>query len=275
MNSYELAPATAIIAVYCACCSRPLLDAKSVETGMGPHCRAKHGYSHECTEEQRIEANRLVHGIAVAQSGDAVNVAIAKLFALGFEKLADRIAKRLGAVTLTIEGDRYVLKAPYNERAVNVMRNVPGRRWDREAKVNTFPISSRAALWTALSDCYAGSIAKGPKGFFTIATVSMSSIPTDHYLANKEEIDRQEDAKEARKAALDEHNEGRWEGMSAQRNDHQPRSFISVHHEPPAGSWAETARLMASSGDNDEGIDWDAWKDQMKDQELLAEVAGE
>ena len=36
--------------------------------------------------------------------------------------------------------------------------------------------------------------------------------------------------------------------------------------EPPAGTWASTARLMAK-GDNS-GFDWDAWKDQMKEGRL-------
>jgi len=37
--------------------------------------------------------------------------------------------------------------------------------------------------------------------------------------------------------------------------------------EPPPGSWAETARMMAQLFP-DEGIDWDAWKDEMKDSEI-------
>lgn len=35
---------------------------------------------------------------------------------------------------------------------------------------------------------------------------------------------------------------------------------------PPPGSWADVARIMAASDDS--GFDWDAWKDQMKDQDL-------
>ena len=34
-------------------------------------------------------------------------------------------------------------------------------------------------------------------------------------------------------------------------------------NQPPAGSWADVARMMAS--DDDSGFDWDAWKDQMKE----------
>lgn len=39
--------------------------------------------------------------------------------------------------------------------------------------------------------------------------------------------------------------------------------------QPPAGSWAETARLMALFEDPNDpsGVDWDDWKDRMKDEE--------
>lgn len=42
---YENAPATQLLASYCACCSRPLVDSISVEAGIGPVCREKHGYA--------------------------------------------------------------------------------------------------------------------------------------------------------------------------------------------------------------------------------------
>jgi hypothetical protein len=35
--------------------------------------------------------------------------------------------------------------------------------------------------------------------------------------------------------------------------------------EPPMGTWAATARLMAANDDS--GFDWDAWKDQMKERD--------
>lgn len=36
--------------------------------------------------------------------------------------------------------------------------------------------------------------------------------------------------------------------------------------EPPAGTWAATARMMASCFPDD-GFDWDAWKDAMKERD--------
>ena len=38
-------------------------------------------------------------------------------------------------------------------------------------------------------------------------------------------------------------------------------------NQPPPGSWADVARMMASLG-GDDGIDWDAWKDEMKERDL-------
>jgi hypothetical protein len=34
---------------------------------------------------------------------------------------------------------------------------------------------------------------------------------------------------------------------------------------PPPGSWADVARMMAAISSDDDGIDWDAWKDEMKE----------
>lgn len=36
--------------------------------------------------------------------------------------------------------------------------------------------------------------------------------------------------------------------------------------EPPPGSWAAVARMMAQ--DDDSGFDWDAWKDEMKERDM-------
>ena len=41
---------------------------------------------------------------------------------------------------------------------------------------------------------------------------------------------------------------------------------IHIPKDPPAGTWAATARIM-SQGD-DSGFDWDSWKDEMKDRSM-------
>lgn len=38
-----------------------------------------------------------------------------------------------------------------------------------------------------------------------------------------------------------------------------------VDRRPPPGSWADVARMMAALSSDDDGVDWDAWKDEMKE----------
>lgn len=126
MSNYENAPGTVLVATNCACCARPLLDAVSVETGVGPECRKKHGYDKPdqdltlaevvglaaaLTQADYLEltagapttrelANRLVQRIAVDQSGPRVAHYVGALEALGFTTLAARVAKRLGGISV-------------------------------------------------------------------------------------------------------------------------------------------------------------------------------
>ena len=44
--------------------------------------------------------------------------------------------------------------------------------------------------------------------------------------------------------------------------EHKPKSSL----EPPPGSWAAVARMMAQ--DDDSGFDWDRWKDEMKERDM-------
>lgn len=168
---YENAPGTAMLASHCACCGRPLLDATSVECGVGPDCREKHGFDIQVDEAARLEANKIVHAIAIEQTGAAVAIGVVALHKLGFVRLAERIAKRIGAVQIEVDGTSLLVRAPYNEAHVARMRNVPGRRWDRERKCDRVPndADARAFLWGALRASFAGQVGFGPQGAFVIA----------------------------------------------------------------------------------------------------------
>ena len=94
-NAYVNAPATKLLATNCACCGRSLVDAVSVETGIGPECRKRFGSDVVVNEAARTEANELValvarRGITRAQAKEVFQ----RLHALGFTVLAARIAKR-------------------------------------------------------------------------------------------------------------------------------------------------------------------------------------
>lgn len=191
-SGYEDAPATRMLAVFCACCARPLVDSVSVEAGVGPECRKKHGY----TEAQQAAdwasvagalgptslpwtwtrdeegaheaANKIVHRIACEQQGGDVVAYTNALRHLGYVRLADRIAARLARVQIDLEGDSYVVRAPYSEQATYAFRRIAGRRWNPELKANTFPRAQRVALWGTLMALFPGETARGPNGLFTI-----------------------------------------------------------------------------------------------------------
>jgi hypothetical protein len=168
-GGYEMAPATLMLATHCACCGRALLDSVSVETGVGPECRRKHGYNVDVDPDARAEANQLVHDIAVQQDGIEVARAAERLRVLGFVKLAGVVLKRCAPIRISYDGEGYVVvHSPYSEQATHAFRAIPGRRWDAEAKANVFPHYARAFVFRALLRAYPGQLAVGPKGVFEL-----------------------------------------------------------------------------------------------------------
>jgi len=170
--SYENAPQTSMLATYCLMCKRPLCDAKSVETGLGPVCRDKIGYTSESetiTEEERRTANQLVHKIALSDDANEKVKCIDTLDRIGLAGVAKAIRKAIVVVKITATaGSRYAVKVPYDAFVVEAMRSIPGRRWDNDAKVTLFPTSSKTQLWELLRLYYSGRIGSGPKGLFVI-----------------------------------------------------------------------------------------------------------
>lgn len=192
--SYENAPATKMLAVHCACCSKALVDSISVETGVGPDCRKMHRFD-EAQGPADFEAaikmagslvqledwsvwngnarkacNVLVHRIAVDQNGPHVAFLAQAIKLLGYEKLGERILHRVAKIRIEISPDglTYEVKAPYKEEAVPKWRAIPGRIWVKERRVTMVPVKEKRALWSVLCGTYAGEIAMGPKGPFVI-----------------------------------------------------------------------------------------------------------
>jgi hypothetical protein len=137
MNNYVNAAATKLLATHCACCGKPLVDADSVQAGVGPDCRAMHGRDVQtCTPDwtaaRTILANfgselgapeSLITDESAATAHRVANVLVHRfaanfktarwipdaLHALGYDKLGARCAKRarvkLGAVTAPVAGE--------------------------------------------------------------------------------------------------------------------------------------------------------------------------
>ena len=178
---YELAPATELMATHCCFCSRPLVDANSVQRGYGPICAEKWFMGYDAFEPAvREEINGLVYEAASIQHEDPRRMAAiaARLTELGADVAAERIAERfVGATTVDIalvNGAYEVVVHKFNEGWVKESKDIPGRRCfprDEGGKrtwVSTFPIRSKRALWECLQRNLAGSTANGPKGQFVI-----------------------------------------------------------------------------------------------------------
>jgi hypothetical protein len=180
--TYELAPATLLVASRCYICNRPLRDALSVEAGIGPICREKHGYDAPDVPARLIAAgaaitvavggplpenlrgalaagdarkvcNALVHHIAALPLAAENKYLMAAISACGYTKLAARLAERLdetNVVRVTVEGDHFVVESPFSEAFNAAIRAIWGSRWDRERKVRTVPLARKAELWTAV-----------------------------------------------------------------------------------------------------------------------------
>lgn len=176
MNSYINAPATKMLATHCAVCARPLCDAKSVELGIGPDCRAKYGFDSLVSEEQRKAANALVHKIATVQKGTEAFEACKALHELGFAALAARIMDRLTKIVIEAidDGQKLAVWMPYAAEVVSAMHGVPGRAWDKTRKCNIIPatLDARRALQKILNTHFAGKWASGPRGPFVVGEVT-------------------------------------------------------------------------------------------------------
>lgn len=162
---YENSKACQMLATHCACCGKELVDAASVELGLGPVCRRKYWSLKEIPEENRVLANKIVYSIA-AQLGEKPSDALCQMVflrELGFDKLVDRIEKRVIKVRVDKDGDVYIVRAPYREEAIPSWREVG--RWQRDDKTYRVPLENRRGLWSLLRAFYPGELAKSDDYF--------------------------------------------------------------------------------------------------------------
>ena len=171
---YEDAKSTKLLATNCLACGRPLRDAVSVETGIGPLCREKYGYS-EGSDVNRDEANALIQRAAAIDNEEEIVAICKQLRDFGYSTLPDIIEARFVSILIRVDpqsdGTRLTVEAPYNVDAnKDWYRLVPGSSWDKERKIRTIPNSPEAkkGLFNLLRRYYSGSRGSGPKGIFSI-----------------------------------------------------------------------------------------------------------
>ncbi len=188
------------VASRCCVCGRELLDATSIEFGIGPVCRKKYRYEdaypvapdtafavsvyltdgpipeprviavvEAChADDSRRAANVLVH-VASTESAEAAVAATHALRLLGYTDLADKVQDRLCAVKISEQGGYLAVQTPWNPAFVSAVRGIAGRRWDGDNKVNLIPVAQKRALYDVLVKTFPGAQGVGPKGPFTIA----------------------------------------------------------------------------------------------------------
>ena len=198
--SYLNAPGTKLIATRCACCARPLLDSQSVEIGMGPTCRKKHGF--DCSphkspnwndviltldkafridpeldfpyllaKDERAIANLVVNRIAVRQKGLVVSYLVLTLEHLGFSRLSNIIAERIGVVRVSnSEEGKLVLTSFYDANFLNRVKEYNQNNKDKiywHHKKKAFVVKKERAkeLWNLVKNSFPiGTIVIGSKG---------------------------------------------------------------------------------------------------------------
>jgi hypothetical protein len=177
---YENATTTKLLCTHCVACGRALVDAVSVEMGIGPECR--NHFNADISEEVRTAANKLVFAAsiaAVAGKIDEVRKIAEELATMGLDELAEKVGRRFvnankNAADISIEesGNMMLVRTPYRRGEAEdfkaAWRAIPGRRWDNEKNANEIPTSARPHLWALLKRFFPGKYGKGPKGIFRI-----------------------------------------------------------------------------------------------------------
>ena len=168
--SYENAPATKMLATHCLVCGRPLLDAQSVETGIGPICRKKF-VTEELPDGNRQAANKLIYRIAALLSdkmttAEVVGPELKQLRELGFVTVANKVEERLCVVDIKTTDNGYLVKAPFSEEAIPSWRFIG--TWKREEKRWLVPKHKRIGLKPLLRKHYANLVGRADGTLFTV-----------------------------------------------------------------------------------------------------------
>lgn len=175
--THENLPATKLVATHCCVCGHSLVEADSVETGIGPVCSKRYKVGHFShppdvegaagfltgtgvgvnLEDPHKAANQLIYILSADQDSPHVSNLCMALEALGYTEVARIIAARLAPAYVSVRSENGGLVVKFKSKSdgtfdklVTAFRSVPGRAWDKKTKTNSFPVASKGALWKAL-----------------------------------------------------------------------------------------------------------------------------
>jgi hypothetical protein len=181
-----------LVATNCCCCAKDLKDALSAELGIGPVCR-RHYYRDDAVStapdwqsgvcivanyapeidtsswhDARTACNTLIKLFAVDVAGRKwVPEAV---YALGYVKLAEKLAQRGGRVEIkqSDDGTHFVVRCPTPGKFIGA---VPGMTWDRKARRLHCPLGAYDTLWAAVKLTYPGLLLVTEKGITPIPSL--------------------------------------------------------------------------------------------------------
>lgn len=173
--SYENSVQCRMLATHCCVCGKPLVDATSVELGIGPDCRK--GADGGISEDTRKACNVLTHEAAIAaQEGNIPRIrkAAEMIRSLGLAGLADKIlerfknAERLAKIKITESEGVLIVKTPFKRSAgfIDAWRTIPGRRY--RSGSNLVPVESKRLVWELIKKFFPGEYGVGPQGAFRV-----------------------------------------------------------------------------------------------------------
>lgn len=174
--SYENSAQCKMLATRCASCGRPLVDALSVEYGIGPECRKYIDEElNELTDKSRQIANAIIYKIAMDQGQTSMTFkAIDGLIKLGFMRTALKLARRFVDVKLYYDAENIYVQSKKNPLFIWKARDIGGE-WMAEVpsagvpkKVWKIPKENKDKLFMALKRCYPGQTGIGAKGIFSL-----------------------------------------------------------------------------------------------------------
>ena len=175
MNNYTESKQCKMLASFCVVCGRPLVDAISVQIGMGPDCRNE--FNAGISPEIQNKCNQLTCLAAIAaQNGDIESIYkyATEIETLGLTVLADKVRKRFVNAKKNVKiiirevGDKLYVKTPFKrtEGFVRAWRGIEGRKYQN--KENIVPAAARPQLWALLKEFFPKVYGKGPRGLFRI-----------------------------------------------------------------------------------------------------------
>jgi hypothetical protein len=192
MVSYTNAPATKLVATACLICRRPLLDAKSVETGIGPVCRERSGFDADPSlppkpyqplgvldpdrsVQARVDsgnhrgaANALVNFAARTNDKELAARAAVQVGRLGYVRLSQAVLEGLSDILIRLDDGAFLVKASSSDSRWRWVVEQMGGSFDRKTKLFSVPAASKRRLWGALKRFHKGALATGPKGWFIV-----------------------------------------------------------------------------------------------------------